>query len=195
MSNFVLKDGKTGTTAEVNGDNKLKTFATSQPEETTAALEGDTFTINTGDITLTSANESGVMHVKNTDNVPWILTRLFFNVGTSTGGTGHWRLKIIKNASAGTLLSGGTAITPQNLNFGKAATLTATALKGAEGDTVTDGTEVINSIIPSDATRVLISDNPLIVEPGSTYTVTITPQASNTSFLTQNGLVLIRSME
>lgn len=195
MSNFVLKDGKTGLTAEVDSNNRLKTFATSQPEETTAALEGDTFTINTGDITLTSVTESGVMHVKNTDDVPWILTRLFFNVGTSTGGTGHWRLRILKNVSAGTLVSGGTAVTPQNLNFGKAATLTSTALKGAEGDTITDGTEVINSIIPSDATRVLISDNPLIVEPGSTYTVAITPQASNTSFLIQTGLVLIRSVE
>jgi hypothetical protein len=195
MSNFVLKDGKTGNTAEVDTNNKLKTFSTSQPEETTSALEGDTFTINTGDITLTTASESGVFFVENTDIVPWILTRLFFNVGTSTSGTGHWRLRILKNVSAGTLVSAGTAVTPQNLNFGQAKTLTSTSLKGVEGSTVTDGTEVINSIVPTDAIRVLISDNPIIVEPGSTYTVAITPQASNTSFLVQTGLVLIRSME
>jgi len=195
MSDFVLKDGRSGRTAEINGDNKLKTFSTSQPEETTAALNGNTFTINTGDITLTSANESGVLHVVNTDTVPWILTRLFFNVGASTAGTGFWRLRVIKNASAGTLISGGTAITPENLNFGKASTLTSTALKGAEADTVTDGTEVINSIIPGASTRVLISDNPLIVEPGSTISVTITPPSGNTSFLTQSGFVLIRSVE
>jgi len=195
MSNFVLKDGKTGNTAEVDTNNKLKTFSTSQPEETTAALNGNTFTINTGDITLTSANESGVLHVNNTDTVPWILTRLFFNVGASTAGTGFWRLKVIKNATAGTLISGGTTVTPENLNFGRASTLVATSLKGAEGDTVTDGTDVINSIIPGASTRVLISNNPLIVEPGSTISITVTPPASNTSFLTQSGFVLIRFVE
>lgn len=195
MSQFVLKDGKTGKTAEIDTNNKLKTFATSQPEETTAALNGNTFTINTGDITLTTANESGVFHAINTDSVPWILTRLFFNVGASTSGTGSWRLKVIKNASAGTLISGGTAITPENLNFGNARTLTSTSLKGAEGDTVTDGIDVINSIVPSDSTRILIADNPLIIEPGSTVSVTITPPSGNTSFLTQSGIVLIRFVE
>lgn len=195
MSQFVLKDGETGRTAKVNANFKLTTFATSQPEETTAALNGDTFTINTEDITLTSANETGVLHVKNIDTVPWILTRLFFNVGASTAGTGFWRLKVIKNATAGTLISGGTSITPENLNFGNAKTLTSISLKGAEGDTVTDGIAVINSIIPSDSARVLISNNPLIIEPGSTISITITPPSGNTSFLTQSGFVLIRFME
>lgn len=195
MSQFTLKDGRTGKTAEVDSNNKLKTFSTSQPEETTSALNGDTFTINTGDLTLTTGNESGVFHAVNTDTVPWILTRLFFNVGTSTGGTGFWRLKVIKNASAGTLISGGTPVTPENLNFGKASTLTSITLKGAEGDTVTDGINVINSIIPGASTRVLIADNPLIIEPGSTISITITPPTGNSSFLTQSGLVLIRFVE
>lgn len=191
----LLQDGLTGRTARIDVKNRLLTFATSQEEEAAAALEGETFTINTGDITLTSANESGVLHIKNTDTVPWIFTRLFFNVGASTGGSGHWRLKVIKNVTAGTLISGGTTITPQNLNFGQAATLTSTSLKGAEGDTVTDGTDVINSIIPGASTRVLIANNPIIVEPGSALSITITPPSGNTSFLTQSGIVLIRSTE
>ena len=192
---FILKDGKTGKTASVDTSNRLNTFSVSQLEETNSALDGDTFTINTGDITLTTANESGVFYVSNTDTLPWIFTRLFFNVGASTGGTGHWRLKVIKNATAGTLISGGTTVTPVNLNFGKAKTLTSTSLKGAEGDTVTDGIDVINSIIPTASTRVLIANNPLILEPGSTAAITITPPASNTSFLTQSGVVLVRFEE
>jgi len=191
----VIKDGQTGTTAEVDSKNRIKTFATSQPEETTAALVGETFTINTGDVTLTSANESGVLHIKNTDFVPWILTRLFFNTGASTGGTGHWRLKSIKNATTGTLITAGTTLTPENLNLGDSKTLTSTSLKGAEGNTVTNGTTFINSIIPSDSTRVLVVNNPIIVEPGSSISVTITPPAGNTSFLTQSGVVLIRFVE
>jgi len=195
MSNFVLKDGKTGKTAGVDESNRLKTFAVSQLEETNVALDGDTFTINTSDITLTTANESGVLHISNTDTVPWIFTRLFFNVGASTGGAGHWRLKAIKNATAGTLISGGTAITPVNLNFGKAKTLISTSLKGAEGDTVTDGTDVIDRIVPTAATSVLIANNPLILEPGSTVAFTITPPSGNTSFITQSGVVLVRFEE
>lgn len=191
----VIQDGRTGKTAEVDNKNRIKAFATSQVEETTAALVGDTFTVNTGDITLTSANESGVFHMNNTDSVSWIITRLFFNSGASTGGTGHWRVRIIKNATAGTLITAGTAITPQNLNFGNAKVLTSTALKGAEGDTVTDGITVINTINPTDSFRLLISNNPFIIEPGSTITATITPPSGNTSFLTQSGVVLIRSVE
>lgn len=191
----VIKDGQTGRTVEVDGKNRIKSFSTSQTEETTAALAGETFTINTGDITLTSANESGVLHLKNTDSVPWIITRIFFNTGASTGGTGHWRIKSIKNATTGTLITGGTTITPENLNLGDAKTLTSTSLKGAEGDTVTNGTTFVNSIVPVAPARVLVTDNPLIIEPGSSVSMTITPPSGNTSFLTQSGVVLIRFLE
>jgi len=89
MTELVIKDGSSGNVAKVDVKGRQIAFATAQPEETSAALVGDTFVISSGDITLTSATESGVLHVENTDTVPWILTRLFFNAAASTNGVGH----------------------------------------------------------------------------------------------------------
>ncbi len=195
MTELVIKSGDSGLTARIDTKNRLKSFSTSQPEETTAALAGDTFVVSSTDITLTTANESGLLHIENTDTVPWILTRLFFNGAASTGGTGEWRVRITKNSSTGTLITAGTVTIPQNLNFGAAQTLDGTFLKGAEGLTLTDGITVINTIVPTAPFRLLISNNPLIVMPGSKASVAITPPSGNTSFLLQAGFVLIRFVE
>ncbi len=88
MTELVLKSGNSGNTALIDSKGRQKAFATAQPEEVTAALDEDTFVLGSGDITLTSANESGVLHVDNLDTVPWILTRLFFNTGHSFGMQG-----------------------------------------------------------------------------------------------------------
>lgn len=191
----VIKDGSSGSTVQVDEKNRMRTFATTQGEETTAALEGDTYTATTSRITLTSDLESAVLYVKNTDDVSWILTRIFSNVGASTAGTGDWNFKIVKNPTAGTLISAGTVVTPQNLNFGSAKELTSTILEGVEASTITNGTDVIDSLIPTASTRVLIANNPLIIEPASTMAIKITPPSGNTSFTTQTGFVVVRSTE
>jgi len=187
-----IQDGKTGRTATVDSRNRLKTFASTQAEETTEALDGNTYTATTSRINLTTANESAVLYVKNEDVVPWVMSRLFVNVGASTDGVGDWTLKVKKTVTVGTLISAGTAVTPQNLNFGSAKELSATVLKGSEGSTATDGSDVIDSLIPTDSTRVLIANNPFIVEEGSTVTVTVTPPTGNTSWDIQAGFVVSR---
>ena len=189
---FVIQDGRSGRTATVDNSNRLTTFSSVQGEETTAALTGDTFTGNTNRITLTSANESALLYVKNTDTVPWIMSRVFANVGASTGGTGDWTFKIKKDVKTGTIVSAGVVVIPQNLNFGSAKELVSTVLKGVEGSTATNGTDVIESLIPTASTRVLIANNPLIIEQGATAVGTITPPAGNTSFPVQVGFVVSR---
>jgi len=195
MTELVLKDGGGGTTAKIDTKGRQKVFSTSQPEESTAALSGDTFVISSGDITLTSATESGVLHIENTDNVPWIVTRLFFNGAASASGVGHWRVRITKDSKAGTLISNAVVTVTSNLNLGDPKTLTGIFFKGVEGDTLTDGTTFINTIVPTAPFRLLIQDNPLVMEPGSRASVAIIPPASNTSFLLQAGFVIIRFVE
>lgn len=190
----VIKDGRSGLTAEVDSSSRLQVKSSSQTEDITASLLGDEFSIDTDEITLTSANESGVMHTVNTDTVDWVVTRVFANTGASTGGSGHWKFKILAEATAGTLISGGTAFVARNLNMASAKVLSGTFLKGAEGDTVTDGSIRVNSVVSSDATRLLIQETPFVIPPGGSFTILITPPSGNTSFLTQSGVVVHRNM-
>ena len=192
MSNFVLKDGRSGSTAQVDGDNRLQTFASTQTESTFAAFAGDLYNINTETINLTSANTSALLYMSNTDDRDWVLTRIFYNLATSTGGTGDLLAEVIANPTAGTLISAGAAVTPHNLNFGSPKSLTATTLKGAEGSTITDGTVRISTIIPSSGARVLLQFDSIIVPPAASIAIRITPQTSNTSMDLQVGFNLHR---
>jgi hypothetical protein len=189
---LVIKDGQTGDTAQVDSNNRLVTMSIIQSGGVAAALDGDLYNINTETIILTSDTSSSLLYIKNTDSVPWIVDRVFYNAGTSTGGTGDFLAEVVANATTGTLISAGIAITPYNLNFSSNKSLTATTLKGAEGSTLTDGNVRVSTIIPTSGVRVLIPFDSIILESGSSLSVTITPQTGNTSMNIQVGLNLHR---
>ena len=189
----VIKDGTgTGLKAKVDIKNRLATASTIQSGGSAAALDGDLYNVNTETINLTSGTASGLLYIKNTDNVPWIIDRVFYNAGTSTGGTGDLLAEVVANPTAGTLVSAGTDITPHNLNFGSNKSLTSIAKKGAEGSTITDGTTRVSTIIPLSGTRVLIGFDSIVMESGSSLAIKFTPQSGNTSMNVQAGLNLHR---
>lgn len=189
---FILKSGTSGNTAEVDKNNRVQAFSTSQTHATAAALMSDYFNVNSGTINLTSASSSGLLYVKNLDTVQWSIGRVFYNFGNSTGGTGDALAEILSMPSAGTLVSGGSVVTPANFNFASPKLLLGTVLAGVEGSTVTDGTVAISSIIPAVATRVLITFDSIVLDPGASLAIRITPQTSNTSMNIQVGLNLHR---
>lgn len=192
---FILKSGDSGNTAKVDDKNRIQAFSTSQTEATSRALEGNSYNINTGTITLTSANTSALMYLENTDTVDWTVARVFYNAEASTGGTGGWLAEVAANPTDGTLLSGGTAFEPVNFNFGSVKTLTATCLKGAEGLTATGGTQgAVSTIVPASGTRVLIPFDSVILTPGSSMAILITPPTGNTSMDIQVGVNLHREV-
>ena len=192
MSDFI-QDGTGGAfRAKVDEDNHLHTRSVNESGGTDAALVGNLYNINTETINLTSANASALLYMKNTDSKPWVLNRVFYNAGPSTGGSDDFLAEVIANPSTGTLISGGTAITAHNLNFGSPQALTATVLKGAEADTITNGVVRVSTIIPVAGTRVLISFDSIILEPGSSIAVRVTPQTGNTSMDIQVGFNLYR---
>ncbi len=191
---FILKSGTSGYTAEVDSKNRVQTFSTSQSEQTAQALLGDSYNVNTETINLTSANASGLLYMSNTETASWVINRVFYNAETSTGGSGDWLAEVVANPTGGTLIASGTATTPHNFNFGSAKTLTGTALKGAEGSTIIGGTTTVSTIVPSSGTRVLIAFDSIILPPGSSLAVKITPPSGNTSMDIQVGLNLYRKV-
>ena len=188
----VLKSGTSGDTAQIDSMNRLQTFSTSQTASTSAALVGDLYNINTESVTLTTAGTTAILYMKNTDTVPWVYSRIFYNAEVSTGGSGGWLAEVIANPTTGTLISAGAALTPHNLNFGSAKELTSTTLKGSEGQTITDGVVRVSTIVPSSGTRVLIGFDSVVVEPGASIAVRITPPTGNTSMDIQVGFNMYR---
>jgi hypothetical protein len=156
--------------------------AVQETEEIDANKLGKAYNINTGELTLTSANESGVLYFKNNEDNEYIVTGIAVGLGPSTGGasTDIPMVKIIRNPTAGTVISDATDVDiNSNRNYGSAETLTADVYKGGEGKTLTGGVDHI--LFYQTANGRLFATITEIIPKGSTLGISITPQASNTS--------------
>lgn len=191
-----IKDGTgDGYRAQVDVKNRLRTFATTESGGTEASIDGELYNINTGTIPLTTSNKSHLLYAKNNDSVPWVIDRVFYNAGASAGGSGDLLAEVVANPSTGTLVSSGADLPPYNLNFGSSKTLLGVIKKGVEGSTLTDGEVRVSTIIPAAGTRVLISFDSIILEPGSSIGISFTPQLGNTLTNVQVGINIYRFIQ
>lgn len=195
MTDYIQDGTGSGSRAKVDVKNRLQTFSIGETGGTEASLDGELYNINTGAIALTSDNKSALLYAKNTDSVPWIINRVFYNVGNSTGGTGDFLADVVALPTSGTIISAGTDLPPYNLNFGSPKELTSVVKKGAEGSTFTDGEVRVSSIIPATGTRVLISFDSIVLSQGASIGVNITPQSGNTLTNVQVGLNIYRFIQ
>jgi hypothetical protein len=187
-----IKNGSNGNIAEVTATGRLKTYGVSESIVENAAENGNSFNINTGTINLTSANKSAVLYLKNNSDREIHIASIGFLLGNSTGGTGDVLLEVIKNPTAGTIVSGASAVAiNENKNAGSSNTLTVDAYKGAEANTITDGSTWYYSLLAGAARPYVIATGTLVIPKGSSIGVNVTPQASNTSMDLQVFLSLI----
>jgi hypothetical protein len=144
---------------------------------------GNGYNINTGVITLTTANKSAVLYLKNNEDSPLVITSLFYMWGTSTGGSGDVLVTVLRNPTTGTIVSGASAaeMAGVNRNFGSNKTLDADVYKGAEGNTFTNGDKVIESILDQTARRTVLSVGDIVIPKGSSLGIDMTPATGNTS--------------
>lgn len=178
-----IQDGTgSGYRAQVTSENKLQAQAIVETQADHHSERGKRFNINTGDITLTgNATTSAVFYFKNNEDEDFHITTVIYNLGTSTGGSGDSVIEIIRNPTAGTLVSNALAVAiDSNFNFGSAVDLSATAYKGAEGYTLTDGT-TFASTRASSGGRIALTIGEIIIPKGSSFGIKYTTQASNTS--------------
>ena len=152
--------------------------STSQTRAQEAAVEGEGFNINTGLINLTSANESVVLYYKHFEDKPLIVDAIVFGMednGTDVNVT--CPLTIVKNPSTGTIISTATAVDIlENRNFGSVNALdNSIAYKGAEGHTVTNGSDW--GIVYTGTGRSMYSFD-LVLNKGNSIAVKIDPVAN-----------------
>lgn len=145
--------------------------------------EGNGYNINTGVINLTSANKSAVLYFKNNEDDPIVITALFYLFGDSNVSAGEILIDVIRNPTAGTIVSGAVdaEMAGINRNFGSSKTLTGDIYKGAEGNTITDGDKIIESLFSDSPGRYTVSVGDIVLPKGSSIGINITPPSGNTS--------------
>ncbi len=126
------------------------------------------------------------MYIKNTSDNSWIVPRVFYNIAASTNGVGDMLARVLKNVTAGTVISAGTDFVPINFNFGVPNALEGDFKTGVETSTAT-ADEAVSTLIPAAGTRVLIPLDSVILPIGATAAIEITPPTSNTSMDVQVG--------
>ncbi len=172
---MIIQDGTgNGYSAGVNAENKLLAQTESVSELATISKEkGEAYYLKSGFIALTTtASFSGIFYLKNASTDKEIAIHQLRTCGTVVQ---EWDL--IKNPTAGTLISAGTASVIENVNTGSSKTLGATALDGADALTVTDGNnwaQWINGVGHSTA----VLDGALILAPGDALALTCKPAAA-----------------
>jgi len=155
--------------AEVTEQNELKVSARTESGLNLQSEDGDSFMITTDFVALTTTGSpTGMLYVKNNGETN---IKVWFVVFSATQA-GKW--KLIRNPTAGTLVSAGTAITPVNLNTGSAKTLAITALKGADAQTVTNGSAGLVAYSGAGVFRPELAGS-LLLSPGGSVAWTFQP--------------------
>ena len=182
----IIQDAATGKTARVNLDNTLSAHSISLTEAEHATDLGDSYNINSGLVTLTTAGESGILYFKNNEDRNVHIDGLVMILGPSTGGvaTDTTRIRVYGDPTTGTLISGAaTADIVRNRNIGITSSLDANVYKGAEGSTITDGTLFLDSLQNPASTVPIAID--ITLPKGKAIAISYEPNDSNTNMKVQ----------
>lgn len=182
MAETIIDGTGKGFEVKVDNTNRLHTHSVSETIVEYSASQGDSYNINTGLLNLTSGSQSAVLYLKNNGNDDIHIASFGFLMGNSTGGSGDVLITIVKNCTAGTVISDAVNVDINtNKNVGSSKELTVDAYKGGEGKTILDGTDLYYSLVAGSARPYVINTGTVVVPKGGSIGIKITPQSGNTS--------------
>ena len=182
MAETIIDGTGKGFEAKVDKNGRIHTLSVSEGFNVESAIIGKNYNLNTGSISLTSANESAVAYIKNNEDENFIIEKILVILGESTGGTGDLVVELIRNPSTGTIIDNATNFSIEgNRNFGSVREFDSLTYKGLEGYTLTNGTLFADTTRSSAGTVVAFDSDVIILPKGASICVNITPQTSNTS--------------
>jgi hypothetical protein len=193
MSEISIKDGATGNVAKVDSNLRVHTSGVNEGLADHACDSGiaEKYNINTGDLTLTDANKTSVLYIKNNGDDDMVFTALIYNLGATASGTGDVVIEILRNPTAGDIITNandcqvGSGVSA-NQNFGSTNTMTGLFYKGATSEGVFgDGAVTVVTRSASNTGRIIISLGAMILPKGSSIGINYTPPASNSSQICQ----------
>ena len=177
----MLKDGTgQGFRARIDQNNRIATNTIVGSRELDATEDGNAYQIVSARVTLTTANPSGLLYIQNLDSTSFVLDRVVFLWGSSTGGAGNdLGFQTQRNPTGGTLISNAVAAGVSNSNHASAKTPNSLQYRGVEGDTLTGGTGVTLPLKDTGG-RQLFPLNRVLGQ-GSSIGWVVTPPSGNTS--------------
>jgi hypothetical protein len=179
---IVIKDGKSGNVAEVSKSGKLMVESVQRPKIEEQAEAGRAFWFASDFIALTTTGSfSGIFYLKNTHETEILYLQFLRTCGVAIQ---EWRF--ISNPTAGTLISAGTNIIPQNANLGSNRTFSGVVTAGADSKTITDGSDAgqwINNVGHS----IQELAGTVIVPPTKSFAMTCKPAAAGDVCVTMMG--------
>jgi hypothetical protein len=165
---MIIHDGAgSSKKAKVDNNFRLLVDAKSSSEmHWNSKSEGETYDFSTGDfISITSTDtETGIFYLKNTSTTKNLVIH-----SIRTCAEAAHKLKIYKNPTTGTLISGAVDAVETNLNFTSSNTADAIAYKGAEGTTIS-GT-VMTQHINNTGHSIIDFDGSFLLGPGNSFAV------------------------
>ena len=184
--------GNGGYRARVDEFGRLHVNSVSQTEPNNASKFGKSFNVNTGNVTLTSANESALLYLKNEGEENIIISTIGYLLGNSTGGSGDVTARVIKNPNAGTIIDNAANVDIiENKNFGSSNLLDALTYKGDEAETFTNGVNAFDSLIAGAGRAYVIATGDVVLPKGASLGIALTPPTGNSSMDVQVFLALI----
>lgn len=141
MAEMITDGTGGGFSAKVSKENNLHIFGATQTEDQSATEDGESYNLNTGFVTITAT--TAMVYLKNNEDEDIKVDAVAAGVKTGTfTDTGFFA--IVRNPTAGTMITAANNVDMnQNRNFGSSQTLSnSLALKGASGETFTDGDDV-----------------------------------------------------
>ena len=184
----LIHDGRSNKTVHIDDNNRMQTATITDPIQDWAAANNVKYDINTGDIgPITNATKITAAYIKNEEDDDLIVTALIYNVGTSTNGTGDSLVDVIRNPTAGDIITNANDMlvgpgASANQNFGSSRLLAGKFYKGAQGESVvTDGDVTVASRLGTGPYRAIISLGAIVIPKNKSIAINYTPPASNTS--------------
>lgn len=161
-----------GTKAGVTDKNQLLMRGVVSGSLFEASENGDAYILPTDFVAFTSAaGESGLLYWK-------VHPSMSHLNHISVASEVVAKIRLYRGVTAGTLISAGTTLVPVNLNGGTGNSFDGDALKGASGQTVTDGTLVHTAIVPAGGTILLPFDDAFLMTANTTFAITVEPAAN-----------------
>lgn len=188
-----IADGRSGTTAKVDTNNRLTVASVSKAAVIDSSLNGNTFFMTTGSVNLTSDSESWLLFLRNNDTVQWVVESLEAAFGV-TDGVGDSFIQFNVGATEGTLISEGVDLPAINLNIGSPKQLPSTVKLGGEGKTLTNGINTPKTLIPEGSLVRTFTAGPVIIPPGVSFSIAYTPPPGNTDQNVSTQIVIFREI-
>jgi len=174
---FEIIDGTgSGKRAKVNDRNRLETLSIVSSRIADVSLKsGNSFILTSDFISLTNTSEfNSVLYLKNTasDKIIFIDKIRICGTGTSMGFV---QTKMIKNPSAGTIISDETPAIVSTANLGASTDFEALVYKGGDSKTITDGSQFSQFTIHLPGHTIQQYDGALILQGGNSLAINVKP--------------------